>query len=112
MEPGKSTKHSIDDILDSMDGMGRAELSPFFYTRVQANLAKRSEQAGNLWLLITRPAVSLVTLSLLLALNIAAISHFVKANNQAATQEEAGIQGFAREYNLAATSVYNDKTTR
>lgn len=112
MEPGKSTQHSIDDILNSIDGIGRAELSPFFYTRVQANLAKRSEPAGNLWLLVTRPAVSLVTLSLLLALNIVAISHFIKANKQAAPQEDAGIQGFAREYNLTAVSVYNDKTTR
>ena len=112
MEPKKSTQHNIDDILSSIDGISRAELSPFFYTRVQANLDKRLAPAGTLWSLVTRPAVSLVTLSLLLVLNIVAINHFMKKDKQPAGGETAGIQGFAQEYDLTTTSVNNDKTTR
>ena len=110
MEPKKSTQHHIDDILNSIDGISRAELSPFFYTRVQANLSKRSETEGRFWSVITRPAVSLVTFSLLLILNIAAISHFIKTSKQTDTQTSTGIQGFAQEYSLTSSSVYNDKT--
>ena len=112
METKKSTPQNIDEILSSIDGISRAELSPFFYTRVQANLAKRSENSGSFWSLVTKPAVSIATFSLLLILNIAAITHFIKAGKQTASQESTGIQGFAQEYNLTTTSVYNDKPTR
>jgi hypothetical protein len=112
MKTKKSTPLNIDNILNSMDGISRAELSPFFYTRVQANLDKRLEPAASFWLLVTKPAVSLVTFSLLLLLNIAAINYFIKSGKQTATQESTGIQGFAQEYNLTTTSVYNDKNIR
>ncbi len=112
MEPEKSTQHHIDEILNSIDGINRAELSPFFYTRVQANLTKYSASAGNFWSLVTRPAVSLATFSLLLVLNIVTINYFIKKDKQSVSVESAGIQGFAREYDLTTTSVYNDKTTR
>jgi hypothetical protein len=112
MESKKFTQHNIDEILSSIDGMSRAELSPFFYTRVQANLDKHSSLPGNFWSLVTRPAVSLATFSLLLVLNIVAINHFIKKDKQSVGGESGGIQGFAQEYDLTTTSVYNDKTTR
>ncbi len=112
METKKSTPQNIDEILSSIDGISRAELSPFFYTRVQANLDKRSATPLSFWSLVTKPAVSIATFSLLLILNIAAITHFIKAGKQNSQQESTGIQGFAQEYNLTTTSVYNDKPTR
>lgn len=112
MEAKKSTPQNIDDILNSIDGISRAELSSFFYTRVQANLAKRSEASGSFWSLVSKPAFSFATFSLLLILNIAAITHFIKAGKQNPQQQSTGIQGFAQEYDLTTTSVYNDKPTR
>ena len=109
MEPKKSTPHNIDEILSSIDGISRAELSPFFYTRVQASLDKRSEAAGSFWSLITRPAVSLATFSLLLVLNIVAINYFIKNAKHSASGGTAGIQLFAQEYDLTNSTVYNDK---
>ena len=112
MEPKKFTQQNIDEILNSIDGINRAELSPFFYTRVQANLNKHTTSPGNFWSIVTRPAVSIATFSLLLVLNIVAINHFIKKDTQPVNTETGSIQGFAQEYDLTTTSVYNDKTTR
>lgn len=112
MEPKKFTQQNIDEILNSIDGINRAELSPFFYTRVEANLHNHSATVGSFWSIITRPAVSIATFSLLLVLNIVAISHFVKKDQQPVSTEAGSIQGFAQEYDLTTHSVYTDKTTR
>lgn len=110
MKPEKFTQPNIDEILNSIDGIKRAELSPFFFTRVQAHLNKHSEADGSFWSMITRPAVSIATFSLLLVLNIVAINHFIKKDTQPVNTASGSIQGFAQEYDLTPPSVYNDKT--
>ncbi len=110
MESKKFTQQNIDEILNSIDGINRAELSPFFYTRVQAHLNKRSAADGSFWSIITRPAVSIATFSLLLVLNIVAINHYIKKDIQPVNTASGSIQGFAQEYDLTTSSVYNDKT--
>ena len=113
MEPNTSTLAEIEKTLQSIDGISRAEMPPFFYTRLQAKIEKRATLHTPFWMVITKPAVSLVTLSLLVILNIAAISYFMRSSKQTVTQEPAsGIQKFAQEYDLDASSVYTHKTTK
>lgn len=112
MKKEKATQYPIEDIINSFDGAGRAEPTPFFYTRVQANLDKRLEPSASMLSWIMRPAVSFASFSLLLVLNIAAITHFTKTDKQPVVQSAPGIQSFAQEYNLSVTSVYADKTNR
>jgi hypothetical protein len=111
MESNKSTRQEIEKTLQSIDGISRADMPPFFYTRLQARLDKRAVPSGRFWMIVSKPAVSLVTLSLLVVLNVAAISYYVKSSQKTTLQETTGIQKFAQEYDLDATSVYNDKTT-
>lgn len=111
MELNKSTREEIERILQSIDGISRAEMPPFFYTRLQAKLDKRIAAPNHFWMVLTKPAISLVTLSLLVILNIAMISNYIQSSKKAVTQQSTGIEKFAQEYGLDAPSVYNDKTT-
>jgi len=113
MESNKFTQQEIEEMLNSIDGISRADMPPFFYTRLQAKLDNRPRSLQPFWLLVTKPAVSLVTLSLLVILNIAAIRYFIRSGKQPVSTETNGIQNFAQEYNLTSpTPIYNDKTTR
>lgn len=112
MEQRKFTQEEIEKTIQSIDGISRADMPPFFYTRLQAKLEQQPSLWNTLWSVITKPAVSLVTLSLLVVLNIAAISYYSKSSKQTVSQESSGIQTFAQEYDLSSSSVYNDKTNR
>lgn len=109
MEPENFTHTNFDPILDSLDGIKRAEMPTFFYTRLQARLEKQNEQEGAFWKILTRPAISLLTLSLLVVLNVAAIRFFTKSHPSVRTKETSAIQNFANEYDLGITSVYTEK---
>jgi hypothetical protein len=106
----KSTHEEIESTLQSLDGIGRADMPPFFYTRLQAQLDKRTASPNKFWIIITKPAVSLVTLSLLVVLNVAAISYYMKSSKKNVSHTSTGIEAFAQEYDLAS-SAYNNKTT-
>lgn len=113
MEPENFTQNdSIEKTLQSIDGISKAEMPPFFYTRVKANIEKKQSLSNSFWLLVTKPAVSLVTLSLLVVINMAAISYYSKSSRQTGTEDNSDLQIFAQEYNLGTSSVYNDKTNR
>lgn len=107
----KSTQDEIENTLRSLDGISRADMPPFFYTRLQAQLDKRVASPNRFWTIITKPAVSLVTLSLLVILNVTAISYYIRSFKKNVSQTSTGIEAFAQEYDLAASSAYNSKTT-
>jgi hypothetical protein len=99
MEPN-ITQQEIERTLNSLDGLSRAEMPPFFYTRLQTRLYQKPAAP---WL-AGKPVFSFVTVCLLLLLNIATINYLVR------TEAAGGIQSFAQEYGLSVSTVYNDKT--
>lgn len=98
-----------DQILNSLNGITRAEMPPFFYTRLQAQLDKQSKRTPYAWSLFTRPAVTLGTLSLLLVLNLATIRSYLHSQPSKPVQQTTGLQTFADEYGLGTATVYNEK---
>ena len=115
MEQRKFTHEEIEKITESIDGISKAEMPPFFYTRLQAKFEKRSAPANHFWMIIPNPAVSFVTLFLLVVLNIAVINHYIKTSTQEQSvtqQSSTGIQKFVQEYELSESSVYTDKTNK
>ena len=107
----KSTHEEIESTLQSLDGISRADMPPFFYTRLQAQLDKRAAPTNKFWMIITKPAVSLITLSLLVVLNVAAISYYMRSSKKNESKTTTGIEAFAQEYDLSASSAYNSKNT-
>ena len=111
MKQDSFDRAETDAILNSFDEMQRAEVPPFFFTRLQARMNNSEKQGSGFWKIITRPAVSLVTLTLLLVVNVAAINTYLKNQQHTGTgQNNTGIQNFAQEYSLDQTAIYNDKT--
>jgi hypothetical protein len=108
----KFTPEEIEKTVESMNSISRAEVSPFFYTRVQARVDNASPSSASAWQVMMKPAVSLITLLLLLILNIAAIRYYTKASEQPVSETTSPIQKFANEYDLGTNSVYTDKTTK
>lgn len=60
----------VQDTLDSLEGIRRAEPAPYFYTRLQARL-QRSERTiwESMGAFLARPAVAIASLCLILILN-------------------------------------------
>jgi hypothetical protein len=113
MEPRLHKEEQIGKTLASIDNISKADAPPFFYTRLQAQLDKRTAPATPFRIMGTRPAFSLAALSLLVILNVAAIRSYLHAGKTETNSQQAtsGIQSFADTYNLGGSSVFTDKTT-
>lgn len=95
-------QNKIEQAMASLDNVQRATANPFLYTRIQAALQK--EEAG-IWGsvagFITKPAVAIATLLLVLSMNSLVFFNSSETGTAANTDDE---QLFAREYSLATTT--------
>ena len=95
----------VEDALNSLDGMQRAEANPFLYTRIAARLANRTTPT-NVWdrtaRLIARPIFTGLVVAGLLLANYAVISKS-KERRQPAKQDLEQI--FSAEF--ATSNLYN-----
>ena len=108
----KDIQDKVEATLHSIDGITRAEITPFFYTRFQTKLINTETSIWwqQLLLVTIKPTVCITTLSVFLFLNITAITTIIKEKKQATTiAESTTMQSFAKEYNLSTTTVYTDK---
>ena len=105
----KNIQEKVEATLHSIDGITRAEIPAFFYTRVQAKL---TNQEFSVWwkrllVVATNPIFCTTTLSVFLLLNITAITTIIKEKKLATTIAESNtIQGFAQEYNLSTNTIH------
>jgi len=64
------TRITTEEIISSLDGIQRAEPSPFLYTRIHARLLKKEDNpVFNVLAFITRPTVVMVMVMLILLVN-------------------------------------------
>lgn len=110
MEDKNNINNEIESTLNSLDHIGRAEVSPYFYTRLEAKLQQRKLSVFDSFLqqLLNRPAVAVSMLTVFLVLNIIAIKGVSSAENASPTRSASPLQNFATEYNMNTTSVYNN----
>jgi hypothetical protein len=104
-------ENDIEATLQSFDGMQRATAPPFFFTRVQARIEKQSAVNG-FWYFLSRPMVTVITLSVLLLMNVGVVSHFLQSEKQTTEQVPSERENFAKEFGLNSTSSYYDKTVK
>ena len=63
-------KHTPEDIINSIEGIGRAEPSPYFYTRLQAKIAKEDNGFVISYLkLLMKPSYSIAVALLFILIN-------------------------------------------
>ena len=111
MRDKQNMEKKVEEALNSLDGMERATPGPFFFTRVQARLQREDGSAWDQTLsFITRPAVALAGLCLVVLLNAAAFYLQPGAGNTIAVNGNPGEPSYAEEYNnLAANSYFYDE---
>jgi len=99
----------VEEALNSLDGIQPATVQPFFYTRLQARL----EQTKGIWesisSFISRPAMTLSTVCLVILLNLAVLykNYSSSAKVSSADQTE---QTLDNAYDVASnsnTTLYN-----
>ena len=98
-------QHEVDKTFNSLNGIGRAQVSPYFYSRLVNRIAQKQEakQAG--WLQwFSRPAISISVLTVFVVLNVMAIRGMVLKQNT--TAQASAAQNIASEFNLNTASVY------
>ena len=110
MEAKNNIDKEIEATLDSLDKIDRAEVSPYFYTRLEAKLQQRKLSVFDNFLqqLLNRPALAVSMLTVFLVLNIIAIKGIGVSNNTIQDKTSNQLQNFATEYNMNTTSVYNN----
>lgn len=101
----KSNKEDIDkkvaDTLSSLDNTGRAEVTPFFYTRLKARM--QAEEKG-FWSLFanTRFSMAVASVFLLLCLN-----SYVLLNYEVSTGTQPDeVSAFISDYQIDTGNIY------
>jgi hypothetical protein len=116
MEHLHNKAEHIEEVINSLNNITKAEAPPFFYTRLRARL----HQDVDLTLLqriigfIVRPAFAIVTLSFFILFNTVAISSVLLENigiTESNTSNNSSLQSFVKEYDLSVSTLYSDIKT-
>ncbi len=97
----------IEDILGSLDGVQKATMPDFFYTRLKARMEKGFEPASKKsWVL--RPAFALTALAAVLLINAIVILNGDADKTGTIANDPDTFQSIAAEYNLNDNSSVYD----
>ena len=98
---------SIERILGSLDGLQKAGAPDLFYTRLMGRMQQEPERK-QVWIL--KPAFITTALGVLLLLNIFSFMEIRSAGSKQESrsrhEQPAGIESFARAYNMNTQSLY------
>jgi hypothetical protein len=103
-------KQEVEKTLQSLDGIARAGVNPFLFTRIKAKL---QQQENNGWekifSFISRPAVAIAVVLVVMAINGWVIFNSTSVKqNLTAENGNTGISEIANEYNLLANATNYD----
>jgi hypothetical protein len=98
-----SMKFTPEEILESLEGVQRAEPKPFLYTRISARMAKQETSGfGLMFKVITAPAFSLGIAILFILIN----GYFMMKSTDSSIDTSDLNQGIAAEYNQHSLNPY------
>ena len=105
MKEKQHIQQEVDKTLESLDGIQRAPVNPFLFTRIRARLSKDEK---NLWArvfgLVSRPVVSVAVIAIAIVINGFVFFEFRSEPVQEVQDDE---QVFASEYNLSTNMIYD-----
>ena len=101
----------VEEALNSVEDVQHAVAKPFLFTRINARMSKEVESAWEKfgWF-ITRPAVALTGLCMILLINAIVIITNKTANDVAATEQVA--QNSADEFSYTVSTIYDNENTQ
>lgn len=96
--------NGTENIINSVNGIKKAEMPPYFYTRLIARMENELVKEPKPFFII-RPAFLSACLLIVFTFNLVALKQRVELKKQSA-QHTATIDNFANDYNLNTESVY------
>ena len=104
----KNIDQNIEETLNSLDGLQKAEAPVFFHTRVNARLEKKLTSQSSQWLPIQQPVWMIAALILLLTANVFLLANLSNknANTNNSIAKTSNLQGFASSYGLTTSTEY------
>ena len=91
MENNNNINRLTDEALNSLDGAGRATAKPYLLTRINARMQNQNEKEGS-WdsalKFISRPAVALAGLCLIIGINAMVVSYNYPGKVTTATEDQ------------------------
>jgi hypothetical protein len=107
MTPEKNIQQEIERTLQSLDGIQRAEVNPYLYTRIKARMQKDTGSWEKAFSFISRPIVALTILVLVMAINGLTLFNGAAPEEKLVSESsEISLPEFENEYRLI-TSVEN-----
>jgi hypothetical protein len=91
MKNNEHINRLTDEALNSLDRAGRATAKPYLLTRINARMQNQNEKAGswdNALKFISRPAVALAGLCLIIGINAMVVSYNYPGKTTAATEDQ------------------------
>ena len=107
MDHNNNIQKLVNETLESLDGIQRAEPMPFLFTRVIARMNRnRNRDSGweKLASLISKPAIAFASMLLFIAIN--AIVLFRVSENTTSTPQESALMA-GNDFELSVTSIYD-----
>jgi hypothetical protein len=101
MTSKEKIQQEIEQTLQCLDGVKRAEANPFLFTRIKARMAKKDSAWERTFSFISRPAIALAIVVLVMAVNGWAL--LGSDSNDNAGGDSANVSELANEYNVVAS---------
>ena len=98
-------KANAEEILNSLDGIHRAQPQPYFYTRLMAKWDNPKNGWEKVASFISKPAFAILAIALFLIINVA-ILYNSSSNATSSSQEESSL-AVENDYGLSVPSLYD-----
>ena len=103
MTSKENIQQEIDQTLQCLDGVKRAEANPFLFTRIKARMVKKDSVWERTFSFISRPAIALAIVLLVMAVNGWALLGSDSNDNAGVNGDSANVSELANEYNVVAS---------
>lgn len=97
MKPDKDIEGKINLTLNSLEGLGKAEASPFFYSKLEARMQDELTSSIGRFAFIGNLRMSVAVLGLIMVLNMASL-FLLSDSEQQVSGEQTAVESFTQEY--------------
>jgi hypothetical protein len=101
MTSKEKIQQEIEQTLQCLDGVKRAEANPFLFTRIKARMAKKDSVWERTFSFISRPVIAMAIVVLVMAVNGWAL--LGSNSNDNVIGDSANVSELANEYNVVAS---------
>ena len=101
MTSKEKIQQEIEQTLQCLDGVKRAEANPFLFTRIKARMAKKENAWERTFSFISKPAIAMAIVLLVMVVNGWAL--LGSGSNETVVGDAANVSELANEYNVVAS---------